>query len=270
MNSSQQHQKQDREIIVITRVPKFLRSLYGILFYENESIISWSADGTYFQIFQTKRLEREILPKYFKHCKFASFQRQLNNFGFRKWTKTQSNVCTFSHHFYVRQHPDCLVDLIVRNNELVADKRYTVTSNSSTSRCISGLRPVHKSVSKIRRQFREKIDSSVVGRKKACCSFPHPNELTRSNGDRFSAQLDLEHLVQLQCGEIRHQAIKMEKRSTEFIDVYPPEMLNDILQSAAEFIGNTANETHLSHSTDSVRQEPNHQVMNRFRISTIV
>ncbi|KAF0710383.1 hypothetical protein As57867_005529, partial [Aphanomyces stellatus] len=25
------------------------------------------------------------------------FQRQLNYFGFRKWTKTQSCVCTFSH-----------------------------------------------------------------------------------------------------------------------------------------------------------------------------
>ncbi|KAG6610950.1 heat shock transcription factor [Phytophthora cinnamomi] len=96
------------------RVPKFLRSLYDILHYEDQAILTWSKDGTYFQIFDTKRLEVAVLPKYFKHGKFASFQRQLNNFGFRKWTKTQSSVCTFSHHHLVRCHPQQLADFISR------------------------------------------------------------------------------------------------------------------------------------------------------------
>ncbi|CAI5702202.1 unnamed protein product [Peronospora effusa] len=96
------------------RVPKFLRSLYDILQYEDQAILTWSKDGTYFQIFDTKRLEIAVLPKYFKHGKFASFQRQLNNFGFRKWTKTQSSVCTFSHHHLVRCHPQQLADFISR------------------------------------------------------------------------------------------------------------------------------------------------------------
>ncbi|KAK1929777.1 Heat shock factor protein 2 [Phytophthora citrophthora] len=96
------------------RVPKFLRSLYDILHYEDQSILTWSKDGAYFQIFDTKRLELVVLPKYFKHGKFASFQRQLNNFGFRKWTKTQSSVCTFSHHHLVRCHPQQLADFISR------------------------------------------------------------------------------------------------------------------------------------------------------------
>ncbi|ETI30449.1 hypothetical protein F442_00136 [Phytophthora nicotianae P10297] len=90
------------------KVPKFLRSLYAILQTEDPHIISWVQNKeltpnsvTAFHILEMERFEREILPKYFKHQKFASFQRQLNNFGFRKWTKTQSSgVCTFSHNCF--------------------------------------------------------------------------------------------------------------------------------------------------------------------------
>ncbi|TDH66310.1 hypothetical protein CCR75_007370 [Bremia lactucae] len=97
------------------RVPKFLRSLYDILQYEDQSILTWSKDGSYFRIFDTRRLEISVLPKYFKHGKFASFQRQLNNFGFRKWTKTQASVCTFSHHHLMRCHPRQLAKFISRH-----------------------------------------------------------------------------------------------------------------------------------------------------------
>ncbi|KAI9915955.1 hypothetical protein PsorP6_006944 [Peronosclerospora sorghi] len=94
--------------VAACKVPKFLRSLYAILQTEDPRIISWVQNKelapkcvTAFQILEMHRFEREILPKYFKHQKFASFQRQLNNFGFRKWTKTQSSgVCTFSHNCF--------------------------------------------------------------------------------------------------------------------------------------------------------------------------
>ncbi|KAF0706202.1 hypothetical protein As57867_006772, partial [Aphanomyces stellatus] len=75
--------QQDTKKQRTTGVPKFLRHLYSILTNEDPSIISWSVDGTAIQLFHVKRLENEVL--------------QLNYFGFRKWTKTQSCVCTFSH-----------------------------------------------------------------------------------------------------------------------------------------------------------------------------
>lgn len=97
-----------------TKVPKFLRHLYTILNNEDKQIIAWSHDGSYFQIYHVQALEEQILGKYFKHTKFASFQRQLNTFGFRKWTKTRANVCTFSHNMLVRCALDDLVTVVQR------------------------------------------------------------------------------------------------------------------------------------------------------------
>ncbi|KAF0690635.1 Aste57867_17984 [Aphanomyces stellatus] len=89
-------------------VPKFLRYLFQILDTEDPSIIAWSSDGTSIQILDMTAVANIILPKYFKHSNYASFQRQLNYFGFRKWTKSQTNICTFSHPEFIRQRPDRL------------------------------------------------------------------------------------------------------------------------------------------------------------------
>ncbi|RLN88570.1 hypothetical protein BBJ28_00001185 [Nothophytophthora sp. Chile5] len=96
----------------VDKVPRFVRTLYAMLHDEDHCILSWSVDGSHFQVYDVPSLEREVLPKYFKHGKFASFQRQLNNFGFRKWTKTRASVCTFSHEFLHRCHPSQLGALV--------------------------------------------------------------------------------------------------------------------------------------------------------------
>lgn len=87
-------------------VPKFLRFLYQILEQEDRDVIAWSHKGTAFQIRQPDELAETVLPKYFKHNKVSSFQRQLNYFGFKKWTKTQTTICTFSHPFFLRDDKD--------------------------------------------------------------------------------------------------------------------------------------------------------------------
>ncbi|KAE9096655.1 hypothetical protein PF007_g16920 [Phytophthora fragariae] len=97
-----------------TSVPRFVRAVYDMLQNEDQRILSWSADGSHFQVYDVPRLEVEVLRKYFKHGRFTSFQRQLNNFGFHKWTKTRASVATFSHDVLVRCHPSQLATLVGR------------------------------------------------------------------------------------------------------------------------------------------------------------
>ncbi|GMF32398.1 unnamed protein product [Phytophthora lilii] len=95
----------------LAAVPRFVKTLYDMLQNEDQRILSWSVDGSHFQVYDVPQLETEVLRKYFKHGKFSSFQRQLNNFGFHKWTKTRASVATFSHDVLVRCHPSELAGL---------------------------------------------------------------------------------------------------------------------------------------------------------------
>ena len=69
---------------------------------EDDKIIRWKPDGIAFEITDTEALATEILPKYFRHTKFASFQRQLNYFGFKKWSKSKTELCTYSRDFFTK------------------------------------------------------------------------------------------------------------------------------------------------------------------------
>ncbi|CAK4077498.1 unnamed protein product [Aphanomyces euteiches] len=89
-------------------VPKFLRSLYEMLETEDMQIISWTMDGSSVQVLDRHKLENVILPKYFKHSKFTSFQRQLNYFGFKKNTKFRSHMYTFTHPYFRQNRKDLL------------------------------------------------------------------------------------------------------------------------------------------------------------------
>lgn len=63
-------------------IAEFLYQLTKMLQDDNDEIIEWSQGRI--KVHYPGRLEGEVLHKYFRHSKFASFQRQLNYFGFRK------------------------------------------------------------------------------------------------------------------------------------------------------------------------------------------
>ncbi|EGZ05826.1 hypothetical protein PHYSODRAFT_566330 [Phytophthora sojae] len=73
---------------------------------ESADILRWTPNGRAFEILDMERMMDEVLPKYFKHRKYTSFQRQLNYFSFKKWTKSKAVVCTFSNDCFLRDRPD--------------------------------------------------------------------------------------------------------------------------------------------------------------------
>ena len=75
-------------------VAEFLYQLTKMLTDDNNEIIEW-VDGR-IKVHFPERLETEVLHKYFRHSKFASFQRQLNYFGFRKIAgKGKMSPCSY-------------------------------------------------------------------------------------------------------------------------------------------------------------------------------
>nr|CAB3242818.1 HSF protein [Phallusia mammillata] len=70
--------------------PTFLLKLVNLLQEpEFNKYVSWSEDGQSFIVRDQAGFSKHVLPKYFKHNKFASFVRQLNMYGFRKVTTIQ-------------------------------------------------------------------------------------------------------------------------------------------------------------------------------------
>ncbi|KAI3516826.1 hypothetical protein L1887_15900 [Cichorium endivia] len=49
-----------------------------------DALISWSPTNDSFIVWNEAEFTSELLPKYFKHSNYSSFQRQLNIYGFRK------------------------------------------------------------------------------------------------------------------------------------------------------------------------------------------
>ncbi|CAH0485374.1 unnamed protein product [Peronospora farinosa] len=120
--------QESADVTPVKEVAPFLRSLRRMLDTESPYIVRWTPDGKAFEIYDIIAISDYVLPKYFKHCKNASFQRQLNYFNFRKWTKSRAVVCTFSNQFFQRDQP-ALMWRIRRKHSLSLTKDLTFRSN---------------------------------------------------------------------------------------------------------------------------------------------
>jgi HSF-type DNA-binding len=100
-------------VAVNSSVPEFLYQLTKMLTDPNKDVIEWVSgkcaccrlsgsalsalshtvlDVGRIEVHSPQKLESHVLKKYFRHSKFASFQRQLNYFGFRKLAGKVSTV----------------------------------------------------------------------------------------------------------------------------------------------------------------------------------
>ncbi|KAH8083182.1 HSF-type DNA-binding-domain-containing protein [Filobasidium floriforme] len=68
------------------RPANFLAKLYAALHDDHNAkqAMYWSSDGNQLVVADPKLLETSVLPVHYKHCKFTSFCRQLNIYGFAR------------------------------------------------------------------------------------------------------------------------------------------------------------------------------------------
>ena len=75
-------------------IPEFLYQLTKMLTDDNSAYIEWK-EGRIF-VYDPPGLAENVLHRYFRHSKYASFQRQLNYFGFKKIAgKGKMSPCSY-------------------------------------------------------------------------------------------------------------------------------------------------------------------------------
>ena len=84
--------------------------------------------GSAFHVKDRKRLEAEVLPKYFRHAKLTSFQRQLSLYGIKR--RNQSDEA-YSHPQLIEGRPE-LVPQIKRKSKEGEDGDGTTTTTTTT------------------------------------------------------------------------------------------------------------------------------------------
>ncbi|ETW05580.1 hypothetical protein H310_03324 [Aphanomyces invadans] len=90
--------------------PRFLSTLAQMLANE-DTAVTWAENGTCIHFHSMHYFSQHVLPRYFRHKQWSSFQRQLNYYGFRKKPirdNIPSGGCVYWHPHFVEHKPELL------------------------------------------------------------------------------------------------------------------------------------------------------------------
>jgi len=111
-------------------LPPFVVNLWNLVNHHN----LWTSGGRAFHIPNEAVFESALLPKYYKHCKLASFVRQLNMYNFEK--QLDAAVPTWRHPAFLQHRPQGL--------PLVKRKPTATAANHSSASSAAAPAPMHE------------------------------------------------------------------------------------------------------------------------------
>lgn len=112
------------------RVGSFPARLHAMLERAEEDgfhcIVSWQPHGRAFRVHDHDTFVAEVMPRFFRHKKFSSFQRQLSLYGFLRLLKKGSDHGAYYHELCLRGMPE-----LVRGMQRVANKGISIRTASN-------------------------------------------------------------------------------------------------------------------------------------------
>ncbi|KAK1368513.1 hypothetical protein POM88_034605 [Heracleum sosnowskyi] len=203
------------------RVPPFLNKVYEFVDDpDTDAIISWSAGGTRFTVWDHHMFSKQILPRYFRHDVFSSFVYQLNNYGFKK---TSWDFWEYENQWFQQGKENLLLNIKRKNdtNSLV------IRRSRAAKRSLDADTPIIDNLVK-KQEIMEKQIHSLIKQQKIVIS------MLSAFVPKFPQQM-VQNVGQGKFGEVEIENNATQSRANENVLVFGKEHENTAQQSLITF-----------------------------------
>lgn len=99
-------------------LPQFITKLYDLVSQPDiDGVVCWGRNGDTFVVLDLSMFAQYVLPTYYKHDNFRSFERQLNIYGFQRCTEQPTAKALEFFHPRFRQGERALLSEIKRSQQ---------------------------------------------------------------------------------------------------------------------------------------------------------